>query len=109
MIYEAALQDFQTQTGIVLDKHPLVGQLLNCDTVVTASSALYNQIQGFSEFREKDKVLKPLKNVISIMCKHNISTNFGLDLAWDICLVRTEAPIGCSMSLTSPYSVSYLW
>ena len=87
VIYEAALQDFQTQTGIVLEKHPLVGKLLNCATVVTASSALYDQIQGFSEFREKDKVLKPLKNVVSVMCKHNITTNFGLDISWDISLV----------------------
>jgi hypothetical protein len=81
MLFEAALQDYQKQTGIVLTKHPLVNKLLNCETTVTATAALYDQIQGFSEFQEKDKVLKPLKNVVSAMCKHNMTTNFGLDIS----------------------------
>lgn len=69
VLFEAALQDYQKQTGIVLDNHPLAEKLQNCSTVESVTAVFHEQTQAFSEFRGKDKVLKPLKNTVSVLHK----------------------------------------
>ena len=71
VLLETALQDYEEQTGIALDKHPLAEQLQNCDSVESVTAVLCEQIQAFKEFRGKDKVLKPLRSVISVL--YNLS------------------------------------
>ena len=96
VLFEASLQDYEKQTGIALAKHPLADRLQNCDSVDSVSAVLHEQIQAFSEFREKDKVLKPLKNAVSVLCKLSAHANIGRDIG----LVRPPALTECSMSLT---------
>ncbi|KAF8483910.1 hypothetical protein DFH94DRAFT_843426, partial [Russula ochroleuca] len=80
VLFEAALQDYEKQTGIALAKHPLVDRIQNCNSVESVSAVLHEQTQAFSQFREKDKVLKPLKKAVSVLCKLSATANFGRDI-----------------------------
>ena len=79
VLFEAALQDYEEQTGIVLAKHPLAEQLQNCDSVESVTAALHEQTQAFSEFRGRDKIMKLLKNAVSVL--YNLSATAGLGQA----------------------------
>ena len=80
VLFEAALQDYQSQTGIALATHPLAEQLQNCHSVESVTAVLREQTQAFSEFQEKDKVLKPLKKAVSVLHKLSATANFGKDI-----------------------------
>ena len=84
VLFEAALQDYEMQTGIVLANHPLAQQLQNCDSVDSVTAILRVQTQAFSEFRRRDKIFKPLKNAVSV--QHKLSST--ADLGQPIGLVR---------------------
>jgi hypothetical protein len=77
VLLETALRDYEKQTGIALDKHPLGEQLQNCDSVDSVTALLCEQTQAFSEFRGRDKVLKPLKNTVSVLYKLSAAADFG--------------------------------
>ena len=77
VLFETALQDYEKQTGIALDKHPLAEKLQNCDSVESLNAVLCEQTQAFGEFRGKDKVLKHLKNAVSALYKLSAATDFG--------------------------------
>jgi hypothetical protein len=85
VLFEAALQDYEKQTGIVLAKHPLAEQLQNCDSVESVTAVLSEQTQAFSDFRGSDKILKPLKSAVSVL--HKLSAT--ADLGQPIGLVRS--------------------
>jgi hypothetical protein len=76
VLFEAALQDYEEQTGIVLATHPLAEQLQNCDTVESVTAVLREQTQGFSEFRGRDKIMKLLKKAVSVL--HKLPAAAGL-------------------------------
>ena len=59
-LYEAALQNYEKQTGMALDKHPLAERLQDGDSVDSFTSVLREQTQAFSEFWGKDKIIKML-------------------------------------------------
>ena len=80
VLFETALRDYQTQTDIALDKHPLARKLQNCNSVDSVTDVLREQTQAFSEFWEKDKVLKPLKNVVSFLHRLSAAAKFGQDI-----------------------------
>ena len=77
VLLETALQDYEKQTGIALDKHPLAEKLQNCDSVESVTTVLCEQAQSFGGFRGKDKVLKPLKNAVSALYKLSAAADFG--------------------------------
>ena len=77
VLFEAALQHYQKQTGIALAEHPLAEKLQNCDSVESVATVLREQTQAFSEFRGKDKVLKPLETVLSGLHKLSAAADFG--------------------------------
>lgn len=77
VFFEAALQDYQKQTGITLAEHPLAEKLQNCDTVESVATVLREQTQAFGEFWGKDKVLKPLETVLSSLHKLSAAADFG--------------------------------
>ena len=66
-IFPVALSDYTHQTGIELAEHPLAEGLQDANSVESVTAILCEQAQGFKEFREKDKVLKPLKKVLTIL------------------------------------------
>ena len=80
VLFEVALQDYEKQTGIALIKHPFAEKLQNSDSVESITAVLHEQTQVFVEFREKDKVLKPLKKAISVLCKLSSTASFGRDI-----------------------------
>ena len=80
LLFEAALKDYEKQTGIDLAKNPLAEQLQNCDSVESITAVLSEQTQAFNEFRGKDKVLKPLKKAVSVLYNISAVANFGQDI-----------------------------
>jgi hypothetical protein len=84
MLFEAASEDSKQQTGIELAEHPLAERLQDCNSVESVTAVLREQAQDFKEFREKDKVLKPLKKVLTVL---NILPS-AADFAQDVGLVR---------------------
>jgi hypothetical protein len=77
VLFDAALQDYEKQTGIVLANHPLAEQLQNCHSVESVTTVLREQTQAFSEFRGRDKILKLLKNVVSVLHKLSATADLG--------------------------------
>jgi fungal STAND N-terminal Goodbye domain len=84
VLFEAALEDYKRQTGIELAKHPLAERLQDCNSVESVTAILREQAQDFKEFREKDKVLNPLKRILIVL---NILPS-AADFAQDVGLVR---------------------
>ena len=77
VLFEAALQDYERQTGIPLAKHPLAEQLQNCDSVESVTAVLREQTQAFSDFRGRDKVMGLLKNAVSVLYKLSATADLG--------------------------------
>jgi hypothetical protein len=76
VLFEAALEDYKQQTGIELAKHPLTERLQYCNSVESVTAILREQAQDFKEFREKDKILIPLKKVLTVL--HGLSSAANL-------------------------------
>ena len=87
------MQDYEKKTGIVLAEHPLAEKLQNCNSVESVTAVFQEQTQAFSDFRGGDKVLKPLKTIVSVL--HKLSA-----AADTISLVRPCAIVGCLTFLT---------
>jgi len=87
MLFEAALQDYEKMTGIALAEHPLTEQLQYCNSIEPVITVLQDQAPGFKGFREKDNVLRPLKNVLTVL--HLLFSAPGI--AQHIDLVRPKA------------------
>ena len=77
VLFEAALQDYEKQTGIVLAKHPLAERLQDCDSVESVTVVFREQTHAFNEFRGRDKVMKLVKNTVSVLHKLSASANLG--------------------------------
>jgi hypothetical protein len=77
VLFEAALKDYKQQTGIELAEHPLAERLQYYDSVESVTVILCEQAQDFKEFREKDKVLKPLKKVLTVLHRLPSAANFA--------------------------------
>ena len=91
-LFEAAFRNYENQTGKALANHPLAEKLQICDSVESVIAVLRGQIETSSEIR-KDNVLKPLKNVLSVL--HSLSSNSG-----DLGLVRQIGTDWASLFLT---------
>ena len=78
-LFETALKDYKQQTGIELAEHPLAGRLQDCNTVESVTAILGEQTREFKEFREKDKVLKLLKKVLTVLHKLSSAADFAQD------------------------------
>ena len=76
-LFDTALQDYKTNTGIALDEHPFAEELQNCDSVEALTAVLNGQTEAFNQFRGKDKILKPLKNTLSVLHKLSAAAKFG--------------------------------
>ena len=72
VLFQTALDDYEKKTGIELNKHPLAECLQDCNSVEAITDILRERAQNLDKFREKDKVLKPLKKVLTVL--HIISS-----------------------------------
>ena len=75
-LFDAALQDYKTKTGIALDKHPFAEELQNCDSVESLTAVLNSQTDTSNQFREKDRILKPLKDTLLVLHKLSAAAKF---------------------------------
>jgi hypothetical protein len=80
VLFEAALEDYKQQTGIELAKHPLAERLQDCNSVESVTAILREQAQDFKEFRDKDKLLKPLKKVLTVLHRLPSVADFTQDV-----------------------------
>jgi hypothetical protein len=68
VIFEAALEAYEKQTGMKLIDHPLARQLENCNSVQSITAILEKQARAFSRFRGDDgKVMKSLKSAVHVL------------------------------------------
>lgn len=79
-LFEAAFRDYEEQTGKKLADHPLAETLQSCDTVESVNDVLREQTKSSSEIRGKDKVLKSLMNVLSVLHKLSSASAVGQHL-----------------------------
>jgi hypothetical protein len=85
-LLDAAFRDYEKQTGKTLVNHPLSEKLQSCDSVESVTAVLREQTETSSEIRGKDRVLKPLKIVISIL--HKLSSTCAVNFGQHLGLVR---------------------
>jgi hypothetical protein len=84
-LFNAALHDYEIQTGIKLAEHPLAKQFEECGSVDSITAILQKQAQVFCEFRGDDgKLMKLLKSSVDVLYPLSISTFLGEG----ICLVH---------------------
>ena len=74
-LFNAALQDYQNQTGNSLIDHPLARQLDSCDSADSITAILQERAQIFRDFRGDDgKFMKSLKCSVNILYTLSVAT-----------------------------------
>jgi hypothetical protein len=91
LVLFGALQEYEKQTDIILDKHPLAKQLQHCDSVESVTAILQEQVHACSKLRGGDRIIKSLNGAVSVLSTLSASVDLGL--------VRPKVLIGYSMSL----------
>ena len=77
VIFEAALEGYERQTGMNLIDHPLAKQLENCNSVQPITALFEEQARAFRQFRGDDeKVMRSLKCAVNVL--HGLSTSSAL-------------------------------
>ena len=80
VLFEAALEDYKQKTGVDLATHPLAKRLQYHDSVGSVTAILRNQVQGFNEIREKDRVMRSLIKIITVLDGLASVANFAQDV-----------------------------
>jgi len=77
-LFESALQEYQSQTGMTLVGHPLAKKLQHCDSIESITTVLEEQARAFCEFQGGDgRIMKSLKTVVSVLYMLSVSTVLG--------------------------------
>jgi hypothetical protein len=79
-LFESALQAYEKKAGVTLAEHPLAIQLQTCESVESITTVLQGQAQLFSEYRGRDKVMKSIKNTVSIMSRLSATASLAVDI-----------------------------
>jgi fungal STAND N-terminal Goodbye domain len=82
VLFGAALKGYTQQTGIELAEDPVAERLKDCNSVESITAILREQAQDFKEFQDKDKVLKPLKKVLTVLHRLSSLAVFGQGVGW---------------------------
>lgn len=78
VLFDAALQSYEKQTGMKLIDHPLTRQLDNCHSADSVMDVLQQQARAFTEFRGDDgKAMKFLKQTVDVLHALSTSTILG--------------------------------
>lgn len=89
-LFEAALRNYEKQTGTTLTKYPLTHQLQDCHSVESVMAVLENQARALSISGGSDgRVTRPLKSAVSVLFALSTST-----LGEAIGLVRRKSDMG---------------
>jgi hypothetical protein len=65
--FESAWQDYGRNTGVPLVQHPLAVDLQSCQSVDDITTLLQRQVQAFSDLKERDRMMKAIKTIVSIL------------------------------------------
>ena len=77
-LFNAALQDYENQTGTRLLGHPFARQLQECDSIDSITTLLQEQAINFREFRGDDgKLMKSVKCSVDVLYVLSNSTVLG--------------------------------
>ena len=77
-LFNAALQEYENQTGCKLMEHPLAKRLETCDSVESITVILQEQAQIFRNFRGDDgKLMKSVKSSVDVIYTLSVSTVLG--------------------------------
>jgi hypothetical protein len=96
VLFEAALRDYEMHTGIALAEHPLAERLQDCHSVESITAVLHEQTQAFSQFQGKEKIMKLLKNAVSLLYKLSACAKLGEVIG----IVHLKALMANSIPLT---------
>ena len=76
-LFDAALQNYEKQSGMKLIDQPLAKQLENCNSVDSVMEILQHQASALTQFRGNDgKVMISLNRAVHIL--HTLSTSTAL-------------------------------
>ena len=89
-LFEAALNDYEKQTNITIEKHPLAEQLQHCYTVESVTAFIQNQVRTSSEYQGIDRIMESLNGTVSVL--YSLSTSFD-----NLSFVRLKVRMRCSM------------
>jgi hypothetical protein len=76
-LFESALQDYQTQTGITLSEHPLAIQLEDCHSAGFIVAFLRDQARSLGDFKGRDKIIKSIEGTVSVLCRLSATAALG--------------------------------
>ena len=92
-LFDAALKDYETRTGISLVNHPFSKQLEECDSLDSIDVVLQEQAKGFCKFRgDNGKLMNSVKCSIDVL--YTITTVLGEGVG----SVRSRQVIGLPFS-----------
>lgn len=67
-LFQSALQDYEKTTNISLANHPLAERLQDCHSIESITTFLLDQAREFGNFRGSDRIVRSIKNAVSILC-----------------------------------------
>jgi hypothetical protein len=76
-LFNAALMDYENQTGTKLVEHPLAKKLEACDSVDSILAIFQEQTQVFRKFNDDGKIMKSIKSSVGVLYTLSNSTLLG--------------------------------
>jgi len=98
-LFESALQNYETKTGITLIQHPLAVQLQSCQSVEDITALLQSQVQGVSYLQASDRIMKSIKSILSILSPLLAAASLAVDLASQ----KVLRAVSASLNVLSPF------
>ena len=95
-LFESALQAYEKKTGVGLAQHPFAVDLQSCLSIDDITTLLQRRAQAFSDFRQRDRMMRAIKNTVSILTQFSNAAS----PADAVGLVRQDPLMVCSTSLT---------
>jgi hypothetical protein len=90
-LFNAALQEYENETGTTLRDHPFTKQLEACDSADSITAVLQEQVRIFRQSRrDKAKFMKPLKSSVDVLYTLSNSSVFGQGIG----LVHSKSFVG---------------
>jgi hypothetical protein len=102
-LFNAALQDYENQTGTSLIDHPFAKQLEACNSLDSISTILQDQAHIFREFRGDDgKLMKSLKCSVDVLYTLSSSTVLGEGIGL-VCSKHSSSDTSLLMVILQPF------
>jgi hypothetical protein len=93
-LFDAALQDYGKTTKVTLAEHPIAEKLQSCHSVEPIVTLLQDQARELGDFRGSDRVMKSIKNTVSVLSM--LAATAALGDAIDIVRPNLKPLIGIS-------------